>query len=115
MAAQSIGDSSHPVARTCLLMASLVALLGIGGWAFAGRSGFLVFASIGLVMNCLSYWFSDRIALRSNRAQPISRVEAPELYEIVGRLSQQAGIPQPPIYVIPSDSPNAFANPFLTP
>lgn len=109
MASQPIGDSSHPVARTALLMAALVALLGIGGWTFAGRSGFLLFASIGLMMNFLSYWFSDRIALRSNRAQPISREEAPELYAIVGRLSQQAGIPEPPIYLIPSDSPNAFA------
>jgi heat shock protein HtpX len=109
MAAQPIGDSSHPVARTTLLMAALVALLGIGGWAFAGRGGFLFFAGIGLVMNFLSYWFSDQIALRSNRAQPISREQAPELYEIVGRLSHQAGIPEPPIYLIPSDSPNAFA------
>lgn len=102
-------ESSHPVARTALLMAALVALLGIGGWAFGGRDGFLLFAGIGLVMNFFSFWFSDRIALRTNRAQPVSRDQAPELYDIVGRLSREAGIPEPPIYVIPSDSPNAFA------
>ena len=102
-------ESSHPVARTALLMAALVALLGIGGWAFGGRDGFLLFAGIGLVMNFFSFRFSDRIALRTNRAQPVSRDQAPELYDIVGRLSREAGIPEPPIYVIPSDSPNAFA------
>ena len=90
-------------------MAALVALLAIGGWAFGGRSGFLLFGGIGLAMNFLSFWFSDQIALRSNRAQPISREQAPELYEIVERLSREAGIPVPPIYLIPSDSPNAFA------
>jgi heat shock protein HtpX len=90
-------------------MAALVALLGIGGWVFGGHSGFLLFAGIGLAMNFFSYWFSDQIALRSNRAQPITREQAPEVYEIVGRLSREAGIPEPPIYLIPSDSPNAFA------
>jgi heat shock protein HtpX len=109
VAPQAISDSSHPMARTALLMAALVALLGIGGWAFGGRGGFLLFSGIGLAMNFLAYWFSDRLALRSNRAQPITREQAPELYEIVGRLSRQADIPEPPIYLIPSDSPNAFA------
>jgi heat shock protein HtpX len=90
-------------------MAALVALLGIGGYAFAGLHGLWLFAGIGLVMNFFSFWFSDQIALRSNRAQPISREEAPAVYEIVGRLSREAGIPEPPIYFIPSDSPNAFA------
>lgn len=104
-----INESSHPVARTALLMAVLVAILGIGGWAFWGRSGFLLFAGIGLVMNFFSFWFSDQIALRTNRAQPVSREQAPGLYDIVGRLSREAGIPEPPIYIIPSDSPNAFA------
>src|SRR6476660_1988416 len=84
-------ESSHPVARTTLLMAALVALLGIGGWAFGGRNGFLLFAGIGLAMNFRSFWFSDQIALKSNRAQPVSREQAPELYEIVGRLSREAG------------------------
>src|SRR5215467_4444591 len=107
--ATPINDSSHPMVRTALLMAVLVALLGIGGWAFGGQHGFILFAGIGLVTNFLSYWFSDRIALASNRAKPVAREQAPELYEIVERLSREAGIPTPPIYIIPSDSPNAFA------
>ena len=102
-------ESSHPIARTALLMAALVALLGIGGWIFGGHSGLLLFGGIGLAMNFFSYWFSDQIALRTSRAQPLPREQAPEIYEIVGRLSREAGIPEPPIYLIPSDSPNAFA------
>ena len=90
-------------------MAALVALLGIGGYAFGGQNGFLLFAGIGLVANFFSYWFSDRLALASNRAQPLPREEAPQVYEIVERLAQRANIPVPPIYFIPSDSPNAFA------
>src|SRR5262249_57766754 len=107
--ATPLNESSHPMVRTALLMAVLVAVLGIGGWVFGGQKGFILFAGIGLAMNFLSYWFSDRIALASNRAKPVSREEAPQLYEIVERLSREAGIPTPPIYVIPSDSPNAFA------
>lgn len=102
-------ESSHPIARTALLMSALIALLAIGGYAFAGRSGLLLFGGIGLAMNFLSFWFSDQIALKSNRAEPLAREQAPEVYEIVGRLSREAGIPEPPIYFIPSDSPNAFA------
>lgn len=102
-------NSSHPMVRTALLMAALVALLGIGGYAFGGEGGFVMFAGIGLVMNFLAYWFSDRIALRTNRAQPLPREQAPAVYAIVERLSREAGIPTPPIYLIPSDSPNAFA------
>lgn len=107
--AEFVSNSSHPIFRTTLLMAALVAILGIGGWAFGGQGGFVLFAGIGLVMNFLSYWFSDRIALRSSRAEPLPREQAPQLYEIVERLSREAGIPTPPIYLIPSDSPNAFA------
>lgn len=109
MATQMAGARSHPMIRTALLMAALIAVLGIGGWAFGGRSGFLLFAGIGVATNFGAFWFSDRLALRSNRAQPLARGEAPELYEIVGRLAREAGIPEPPIYLIPSDSPNAFA------
>jgi len=107
--AELVSDSSHPMARTALLMAALIALLGIGGWAFGGQNGLILLVGIGLVTNFLAYWFSDRVALAASRAQPISRSEAPQLYEIVERLSHEAGIPTPPIYVIPSDSPNAFA------
>jgi heat shock protein HtpX len=95
--------------RTALLMAALIALLAIGGWAFAGRSGLVVMAIVGLAINFGSYWFSDRIALLANGAQPVSRDEAPVLYAIVERLTAQAGMPMPSIHLIPSPSPNAFA------
>lgn len=90
-------------------MAALIALLAIGGWAFAGRSGLVVMAIVGLAINVGSYWFSDRIALLASRAQPVSRDEAPVLYAIVERLTAQAGMPMPSIHLIPSPSPNAFA------
>jgi heat shock protein HtpX len=95
--------------RTALLMAALIALLGIGGWAFSGRHGLVVMAIVGLAINFGAYWFSDRIALLANGAQPVSRDEAPVLYAIVERLTAAAGMPMPSIHIIPSPSPNAFA------
>jgi heat shock protein HtpX len=96
-------------ARTALLMAALIALLGIGGWAFAGSSGLAVMIVVGLAINFASYWFSDRIALMAHRARPVSRSDEPELYAVVERLAAQAGMPMPTIHIIPSESPNAFA------
>jgi len=96
-------------AKTAMLMAFLIALLAIGGQAWGGYQGMLLFGSIGLVFNFLSYWFSDRLALMMNRAQPVAREQLPEVYEIVERLTRKAGIPMPRIYVIPSATPNAFA------
>jgi heat shock protein HtpX len=96
-------------ARTSLLMALLVALLAISGQLLGGTNGMLLFGGIGLVMNFVMYWFSDRIALLVHRAQEASPVEAPTLHRIVARLAERAGIPKPRVYVIPSESPNAFA------
>ena len=96
-------------AKTAMLMAFLVAILAIGGQLVGGNGGMLTFGFIGLVFNFLSYWFSDRIALMANRAQPVTREQLPQVYEIVERLTRKAGLPMPRIYVIPSDSPNAFA------
>jgi heat shock protein HtpX len=95
--------------RTSLLMAGLVALLGIGGQMWGGTSGMLWFAGLGLVMNFVMYWFSDRIALMTHRARDVSQTEAPSLHRIVARLAEHAGIPKPRVCVIPSGSPNAFA------
>ena len=64
---------------------------------------------IAVVMNFTSYFFSDKIALAAYRAQPVTREQLPRAYEIVERLTQKIGIPMPKIYVIPTDSPNAFA------
>jgi heat shock protein HtpX len=96
-------------ARTALLMSFLVALLAIGGHLMGGMNGMLLFAGVGLVMNFVMYWFSDRIALLVHRAQEVSPTEAPTLHRVVGRLAERAGIPKPRVCIIPSESPNAFA------
>ncbi len=96
-------------AKTAMLMAFLIAILAIGGQLVGGNGGMLAFGFIGLVFNFLSYWFSDKIALMANRAKPVTREQLPEVYAIVEGLTRKAGMPMPRIYVIPSDSPNAFA------
>jgi heat shock protein HtpX len=95
--------------RTALLMAALIALLGIGGWAFGGSSGLVFMIVLGLAINLGAYWFSDRIALLAHRARPVSQAEAPELYAILERLTTRAGMPMPTVHIIESASPNAFA------
>ncbi len=95
--------------KTAILMAVLLAVLMIGGQYFGGTQGMILFGALGLVVNFASYWFSDRITLLAHRARPLSRSEAPELFAIVGRLAERAGMPTPPIYLIPSHTPNAFA------
>jgi heat shock protein HtpX len=88
---------------------AFIALLAIGGSVWGGYQGMLLFGSIGLVFNFVSYWFSDRIALMMHRAQEVSREQMPEVYAIVERLTRKAGMPMPRVYVIPSETPNAFA------
>src|SRR5690242_10724021 len=95
--------------KTAMLMSFLIAILAIGGQMAGGTGGMLLFGGIGLVFNFFSYWFSDRIALMAHRAQPVTRAEQPEVYDIVERLTQKAGLPMPRIYVIPAETPNAFA------
>ncbi len=106
--------ATHPgvgrnYARTAMLMGGLVALLAIGGSLVGGAQGMLAFGAIGLAFNFLAYWFSDKLALMGNGARLVEREQAPELFEIVERLTRKAGLPMPRLYVIPSDSPNAFA------
>jgi heat shock protein HtpX len=69
----------------------------------------LMFGGLGLVMNFVMYWFSDRIALMAHRAQEVTAAEAPTLFAIVERLARRAGMPMPRVYIIPDQSPNAFA------
>ncbi|MGT2461673.1 zinc metalloprotease HtpX [Sinomonas atrocyanea] len=87
-------------------------LLGIGGlvgvWSRSG-SPVLIFAGLGLIMTFYSYWNSDKIALRSMQAYPVTEQQAPGLYQIVRELSQRANQPMPRIYISPTESPNAFA------
>ncbi|HEY6105467.1 MAG TPA: zinc metalloprotease HtpX [Anaeromyxobacteraceae bacterium] len=109
MQPQKVRGVGRNYVKTAMLMAFLIALLAIGGSAWGGYRGMLLFGSIGLVMNFAMYWFSDRIALMMHRARPVTREQAPELYEIVERLTRKAGMPMPRVFVIPSETPNAFA------
>ncbi|HET6922955.1 MAG TPA: zinc metalloprotease HtpX [Anaeromyxobacteraceae bacterium] len=109
MQPQKVRGVGRNYAKTAMLMAFLIALLAIGGNAWGGYQGMLLFGSIGLVMNFAMYWFSDRIALMMHRARPVTREQAPELYEMVERLTRKAGMPMPRVFLIPSETPNAFA------
>jgi len=95
--------------KTLVFMGLLTGLIVAVGGIFGGKTGMIFAFGVALVMNVGSYWFSDKIALAAHGAQPIERDQAPVLYEIVERLAAKANIPVPPIYLIPSDSPNAFA------
>jgi len=95
--------------KTAFLLTLLTLLLMVIGRAFGGQNGMLLALAFAAVMNFVSYFYSDKIALRMYRAQPVSREELPRAYAAVERLTQKIGIPMPKIYVIPNDSPNAFA------
>ena len=95
--------------KTALLLTSLTLLLMLIGRAFGGQNGMLLALAFAAVMNFVSYFFSDKIALAMYRAQPVTREELPRAYNTVERLTQKIGIPMPKLYVIPSESPNAFA------
>jgi len=97
------------VFKTGLLLAVLTAMLVLIGGAVGGRQGMLVAFVVAVVMNFVSYWFSDKMVLAAYGAQPIEEAAAPRLYAIVHRLTTRAGIPMPRVYLIPSETPNAFA------
>src|SRR5580704_9017099 len=89
---------------------TLLTLLAIGvGDYFGGQNGMILGFAIAAVTNFVSYFFSDKIALAVYRAQPVTREELPRIYSVVERLTQKAGLPMPKLYVIPTESPNAFA------
>jgi heat shock protein HtpX len=95
--------------KTTILLAALTGLLLVIGQAWGGQRGMEFALVLAAVMNLGSYFFSDKIALATSGAQPISREENPRIYQIVERLAAKANIPVPKIYMIPTDSPNAFA------
>jgi heat shock protein HtpX len=95
--------------KTTLLLTSMTLLLMLAGRAFGGQRGMLMALAFAVVLNFVSYFFSDKIALASYRAQPVSREDLPRVYNIVERLAQKVSLPMPKVYVIPTDSPNAFA------
>jgi len=95
--------------KTAFLLTLLTLLLMFIGRLFGGQNGMLLALAFAAVMNFVSYFYSDKIALRMYRAQPVTREQLPRAYAAVERLTQKIGIPMPKIYVIPDDSPNAFA------
>jgi heat shock protein HtpX len=95
--------------KTALLLTSLTLLLMFIGGYFGGERGLVIGLIFAGVMNFGSYFFSDKIALATYRAQPVTREQLPRAYQVVERLTEKAGLPMPRIYVIPTDSPNAFA------
>jgi heat shock protein HtpX len=96
-------------AKTVVLMAALVAQLAIGGHAVGGYQGMMMFGGLGLLMNFVMYWFSDRIALMAHHAREVSRAQAPTLFAIIEHLCRRANLPMPRVHVIPSRALNAFA------
>ena len=99
--------------KTALLLGLLSGLLLVGGQALAGRTGLYYALGFAALMNFASYFFSDKIALMSYSAQPVSETENPEVYRrvapIVRGLAQRMNLPMPKLWLIPEDSPNAFA------
>src|SRR5436190_1421981 len=97
------------VFKTGLLLAVLTAMLVIIGGAIGGQQGMVIAFFFAVVMNFFSYWFSDKMVLAMYGAQPIEESQAPGLYAVVRRLATKAQIPMPRVYLIPSETPNAFA------
>ena len=95
--------------KTAFLLTSLTLLLMIIGGYFGGERGLLLGLILAGVMNFGSYFFSDKIALATYRAQPVTREQVPRVFQVVERLTRKAGLPMPKIYVIATESPNAFA------
>jgi len=95
--------------KTIGLMVFMTVLLVFVGGAIGGRSGMIFAFGLAVLMNFGSYWFSDKIVLRMYKAQPVTEAQAPELHAIVRTLVQKAGMPMPKVYIIPDETPNAFA------
>jgi heat shock protein HtpX len=95
--------------KTTLLLTGVTLLLMLAGRAFGGQNGMLMALAFAAVLNFVSYFFSDKLALATYRAQPVGRDDLPRVYNIVERLAQKVSLPMPKVYLIPTDSPNAFA------
>jgi len=95
--------------RTTVLLAALTALIVLLGKLFGGQQGMIIAFIFAAGMNFFSYWFSDKIVLKMYRAQEITAQQAPEVYDLVQELSRRAQLPMPKVYLIPQETPNAFA------
>ncbi|GAA2002446.1 zinc metalloprotease HtpX [Catenulispora subtropica] len=108
MTASTIGHGRHNGVKTAALMGLLSAIIIVIG-SFWGRTGVTIALLLAVATNAYAYWNSDKMALRSMRAQPVSEVEQPAMYRIVRELSTQARQPMPRLYISHTDAPNAFA------
>jgi heat shock protein HtpX len=97
------------VFRTTFLLVALTLLLMLIGQAFGGRGGMTFALGLAVVMNAFAYFFSDKIALLSSGAKPVTREQLPRLYAVMERLAAKANLPLPKLYVVPQAAPNAFA------
>ena len=97
------------VIKTAFLLTALTMLLVVGGQALAGRQGMTIALVMAVAMNGIAYFFSDKVALRSSGARPVTREQAPRLYASVERLAARGNLPMPKVYIIPQAAPNAFA------
>lgn len=95
--------------KTAFLLTILTLVLLLIGEYFGGRNGLVIALIIAAGMNFFSYFYSDKLALAMYRAQPVTREELPRAYQVVERMTQRMGLPMPKMYVIPTESPNAFA------
>ena len=95
--------------KTTFLMALLMVLAVFIGYTIGGNGGMMIAFIFALGMNLVSYWFSDKIVLKMYKAAEITESESPRLFAVVRDLSQRAGLPMPKVYLIPTDTPNAFA------
>src|SRR5450755_4716751 len=95
--------------KTTFLLTALTLLLLFLGASFGGERGMMLALVVAVLMNGTAYFFSDKIALASSGAQPISREEAPRLYAVMERLAAKANLPMPKMFLIPQPAPNAFA------
>src|SRR6267143_465969 len=97
------------VLRTTFLLTALTLVLVTIGAYFGGRNGMTMALIIAAAMNAIAYFFSDKIALMSSGAQPVTREQLPRLYEVMERLAAKANLPVPKLYIVPEAAPNAFA------
>ncbi len=95
--------------KTTLLLAGLTGLFVVIGGALGGQVGMIIALVLAVAMNMGAWWFSDKLALRMSGAQEVSPADAPELHAMVEELAARAGIPKPRVYIIESETPNAFA------
>src|SRR6202167_3979857 len=103
------GEWTMKVFKTAFLLTALTLLLLFIGERWGGPNGMTLALGFAILMNGTAYFFSDKIALMSSGAQPISREQSPRLYAVMERLAAKANLPVPKLYMIPQSAPNAFA------